>query len=361
MEDIGEHMQAYCRSITRKVGVKRSLISSMHVKGQLILTPLLKKYIEMGLKVTRIELVIAYNGKPVFDWFVDEVCNNRRRADLGGVEYKMKGEASKLKGNCGYGRVLMDKSKHTKVSFSTEKNLFKHVNRPHLKKFDELNEQIFEVEKQQKKIVHDLPMQIGLAVYSYAKLRMLEFWEFINKYLVNDLYQLMEMDTDSLYIAFARDKIDDCVKPELREEWIREKWIWFSSNDRDTKVDFEGYEISFAQYDKRTPGKFKPEFEGVGQVCLNSKVYTIWGVDGEGKYKVKTSCEGTQQKRNELLKEHLLDVLRTQNPHFIENTGFVRDSEGTIKTYTQTKVGLGYFYAKRKVLTDGVTTTHLDI
>ena len=354
-------MQAYCRSITRKVGVKRSLISSMHAKGQLILTPLLKKYIEMGLIVTRIELVIGYNGKPCFDWFVNEVCDDRRRADLGGAEFKMKGEASKLKGNCAYGRTIMNKAKHTKVSFSKEENLSKHVNSPFLKKFDELNEQIFEVEKLQKKIVHDLPAQIGLAVYSYAKLRMLEFWEFINKYLVNDLYQLTEMDTDSLYIAFARETIDDCVKDELRAEWGREKWKWFSSNDKETRVHFDGHEISLAQYDKRTPGKFKPEFEGLGMACICSKVYTIWGVDEEGKYKAKTSCKGTQQKRNELLKEHLLDVLRTQQPHFVENAGFIKDKVGTIKTYTQEKVSMSYFYAKRKVLEDGVTTTHLDI
>ena len=161
----------------------------------------------------------------------------------------MKGEASKTKGNCGYGYTVMDKSKHTKVYFSKAKNLSKHVNSPFLKKFDELNEQIFEVEKQHKKIVHDLPAQIGLAVYSYAKLRMLEFWEFINKFLVNDQYQLMEMDTDSLYIAFAQDTIDDCVKPELREEWGKEKWKWFSSDNIETKILFEGHKISFAQWD----------------------------------------------------------------------------------------------------------------
>ena len=359
--DIGEHMQAYCRSISRKVGVKRSLISSMHAKGQLILTPLLKKYIEMGLIVTRIELVIGYNGKPVFDWFVNEVCDDRRRADVGGAELKMKGEASKLKGNCGYGRTIMNKSNHTKVSFSKAVNLSKHVNSPFLKTFDELNEQIFEVEKLQKKIVHDLPAQIGLAVFSYAKLRMLEFWEFINKFLINDLYQLMEMDTDSLYIAFARDTIDDCVKPELREEWAKEKWSWFSSNDRETKIHFNGQDISLAQYDKRTPGKFKPEFEGFGMACICSKVYTIWGYDKEGKYVSKTSCKGTQQKRNEVVKEHLLHVLNTKQPHSVENAGFVRDKDGNITTYTQKKVSMAYFYAKRKVLDDGVTTTHLDI
>ena len=115
----------------------------------------------------------------------------------------------------------MDKSKHTKLSFCKRKNLSNLVNSPFLKTL-ELNEQIIEVEKQHKQIVHDLPAQIGPAVYSYAKLRTLEFWEFIK-------YQLMEMDTDSLYTAFARDTstIDDCVKPELREEWSKENGILF--------------------------------------------------------------------------------------------------------------------------------------
>ena len=39
---------------------------------------------------------------------------------------------------------------------------------------------------------------------------------------------------------------------------------------------------------------------------------------------------------------------------------FVREGGKTL-TYTQTKKGLEYFYAKRRVLDDGVSTTHLDI
>ena len=46
--------------------------------------------------------------------------------------------------------------------------------------------------------------------------------------------------------------------------------------------------------------------------------------------------------------------------HTIENSGFIR--EGTnILTYTQMKKGLNYFYAKRIVLADGVTTMPLNI
>ena len=76
----------------------------------------------MGLVVTNIETVIVYNGKSVFEWFQDEVCQDRRRADLGGVEFQVKGEAAKLMGNSGYGGTLMDKSKHTPQFYRGEKS-----------------------------------------------------------------------------------------------------------------------------------------------------------------------------------------------------------------------------------------------
>ena len=207
----------------------------------------------------------------------------------------------------------------------------------------------------------DLPLQIGVAVFNYAKLRLIEFWEFINHYLDNDLYQIMEMDTDSLYIAFARDTIDQCVKPELLSEWFTKKDDWFSSEDKDCQVEFDGVYVPLSDFDKRTPGKFKPEFVGDGMSCLNSKVYHIWGLDKYGKFVHKTSCKGVQQKRNEVLKEHFLSVIKTQNPCRFENAGFIKNSQGTILTYTQEKQGLSYFYGKRKILDDGVSTTHLDI
>ena len=127
----------------------------------------------------------------------------------------------------------------------------------------------------------------------------------------------MKTDTNSLYIAFARETIDDCVKDDLREEWGKEKWKWFSS-DIESKILFEGHEISIALWDKPTPGKFKPEFVGKGMTCINYKVYHIWGTDKEGKLIAKTSCKETQQKRNELLKEHFVNVLNTQQPHSVE-------------------------------------------
>ena len=148
---------------------------------------------------------------------MNEVVNDRRMADLN-PEYTVRGETSKTMGNSAYGRTQMNKFAHTKVTFTKEINVPKLVASPFSKTMQEPNGDVYEIEKQKRKVLLDLPMQIGIAVYSYAKLRLIEFWEFTNTYLMNDHYQLMECDTDSSYIAFAKNNIDECVKPELRDK-----------------------------------------------------------------------------------------------------------------------------------------------
>ena len=87
---------------------------------------------------------------------------------------------------------------------------------------------------------------------------------------------------------------------------MREKWNWFSSTDTNRIVNFNGYDITFADWDKRTPGKFKPEFTGDGMICLNSKLYHIWDETHS-----KSSCKGTQKKRNTLSVDCFKYVLNT--------------------------------------------------
>ena len=136
------------------------------------------------------------------------------------------------------------------------------------------------------------------------------------------------------------------------------KYDYFAS-DSEELVTFNGNEISKKQYEKRTPGKFKLEFSGEGMICLNSKVYHIWGRDQDGKMITKTSSKG-MQKLNELMREDFLGVLLEKNDHQVQNADFIDD--GIRKsTYTQTKKGLNYFYCKRIVLDDGISTTHLEI
>jgi hypothetical protein len=99
------------------------------------------------------------------------------------------------------------------------------------------------------------------ALLSYGKLRMLEFYyDFVYKYLERDSYQLMEMDTDSLYLAISRSSLEECIKTDLGQEFQQIKHLWFPN------------QLPGKQKD-RTPGLFKIEFEGDAMVALNSKTH----------------------------------------------------------------------------------------
>ena len=249
---------------------------------------------------------------------------------------------------------MLDRTKHVSIKFIPKERISNHIRDPLFKNFDELAEEIFEVEKKRKTVRFDTAIQIGIAVYGYAKLNLICFWEFINEHLENDMYQILETDTDSLYIAFARETLEECVKQDKMNSWREKKDLFFASND-ETLIQFNGQEIPLKTYDKRTPGKYKPEYIGRGMTCLNSKVYHVWS-DKDS----KTSCKGVQDGRNHLSKEDFLRVIETQRQRYIENAGIIKDGQSMI-TYILRKIGLSYFYCKRVVLADGVSTTHLQI
>ncbi len=330
----------------------------MKGKDIVISTPLFRKYLEMRLVVDDIEWVTSYQPEKCFEWFMNDVIEARRKADCN-KDYGIIGDCQKTLGNSFYGGTLIDRTKHKSVTFVDGKKVRNHIRNPLFKSMVELNDQICEVTKSRKKVKHSSPIQIGIAVYSYAKLLLINFWEFLDTYLMREKFELMYCDTDSLYLAISEDSLDECVRPDRLEEWHREKGNFISSTDN-SPTEFDGQLIPFSQFDKRTPGKFKPEFIGDGLVCLNSKVVHAWGKDEDDNPISKTSCKGSNKKRNLFGKEHFLSVLQTHLPEQVVNAGFVKDNLN-IKTYKQTKLGLGFFYAKRKVMSCGIRTTHLDI
>ena len=211
---------------------------------------------------------------------------------------------------------------------------------------EEIDDGVYELKSAKKRIKMNLPIQIGFFVYQYAKLRMLEFYyHCIDHFLDRADYELLEMDTDSLYMALAGDSVEELVKRERKEEFELAKSTWFPR--RDTPEN--------AAYDKRTPGLFKVEWSGQGFVGLNSKTYYCWGEE-----KDKYSCKGISKKNNTINKDKYLKVLKTGESESGENRGF-RILNNKVLTYSQFRLGFSYFYAKRKVLADGITTIPLDI
>ena len=213
------------------------------------------------------------------------------------------------------------------------------------RQIDRIEDNTYEVQSCKKTVKLNLPMQIGFFVYQYAKLRMLQFYfDFLDKYLDRSDFQYCEMDTDSAYIAIAGPSVDSLVKPELRAEFQKDKFNWFPRTDTPENK----------AYDKRTPGLFKEEWSGAGIIGLSSKTYYCFGAYD------KFSCKGVNKKTNDINKEKYLNVLLTKQSSSGLNKGF-RVVNNSMYTYEQVRDGFSYFYLKRKVLEDGVTTMPLDI
>ena len=102
---------------------------------------------------------------------------------------------------------------------------------------------------------------------------MLEFYyDFLDKYLDRKDFELIQMDTDSMYMAISSENLDDIIKPEMREEYFsggKEKFL------------------STSKYHERTPGLFKKEFEGIRMIALSSKCYYAEDEKGKVKYSTK--------------------------------------------------------------------------
>lgn len=243
------------------------------------------------------------------------------------------------------------------------------INNQRFRHLNPLVEDLNEVEMSKKVIKLDLPLHIGFFVYQYAKLRLLEFYhDFLLKFVDDKNIELGQMDTDSLYVALAGSCLEAVVKPERREEFYREWNDWLPAVACDdhfeefvkTKLNGEEWEgkaqccVARQKYDKRTPGLFKLEWEGDGIVSLCSKTYYCFGTSD------KYSSKGLSKGLNKMTKDRYLEVLQRKRSGSGTNVGF-RLKDNTMYTYVQQRDGLSYFYGKRKVLEDGLSTLPLEI
>ena len=173
------------------------------------------------------------------------------------------------------------------------------------------------------------------------------------------------MDMDSLYLALSATHLGDVVKPDMRQSYYDNYDKWFPSEVCDRHKDnFVRGKGTLAPncdsckgkklYEKRTPGLFKLEYEGLGMISLCSKTYHCFGDYN------KTSTKGLTKHHNTLDKDTFMEVLTTQLPGGGTNVGF--KTQGTaVYTYTQHRKSLSYFYIKRQVHSDNVTTSPLSI
>ena len=285
-EDVGEHMKRYLEASGKLKQPQRQLIGSFHVTGLLLGTPLLQWYLQKGLIVTKVHLLVEYTPEKTFQPFVEQVTAARCNGDEN-VDCNILSDLYKLLGNSSYGKTICNKQNFVNTKYVSP--LYAHRMALHwsVQQAQDISDNTVELSCLPTSIVYDLPIQIGFMVYQYAKLKMLAFYyDFLLKFIHEKDFEMCEMDTDSFYFALSTEKLDDAVKPELREQYFTERHAWLPSESCDIPYHRESYIKCrthnypwFPQpccesrlvFDKRTPGLFKVEWEGDELTALNSK------------------------------------------------------------------------------------------
>ena len=337
---VPQHMHDYLQQSGRKRFPEQSkLLGVMSAKKILLYAPLLVWYLNRGLKLTAVYRTIDYEPRKIFSWFVNAVANNRRKGDAD-KDKALLAEVFKLLGNSAYGKFIEAVERHTNTIYTCdEEEVDKSLRSARFKTLEEIGPS-YKVELRKSKITIDRPFQVGIVVYQLAKLRMLQFYyEFLDFYLDRRDFELIQMDTDSMYFAQSRERLEAAIRPGYETQFEEEKKRW----------------LAWDKWSNREPGLFKLEKEGTHAIALCSKCYHI---KDRATGQAKVSSKGVNKRQNEMRAERFERALAGDRD-VVVNRGF-RMRDGSMYTYEQRKLGLSAYYDKRWVLPDGIHTEPLE-
>ena len=247
--------------------------------------------------------------------------------------------------NASYGTLITNKEKHHNISYVDESEIGRQI--PHFYDMTELPDGYYEIERTKPSINLNNPIHVVVFILNYAKLRMLEFYDFVDKYLSREDFIYCEMDTDSAYMAISGDSFESLIKPELREEFEKDKHNRFVT--------------PFVPQGKGTPGLFKVEFKGGKIISLCSKSYCKEKFASDSSPgQVKFFMKGVNKKQFKYSMPHYEHFLNTKENFRACNQG-IQAKDQSMATYKQYNNALTYFCPKRIVLEDGCSTIPLEL
>ncbi|XP_078347123.1 uncharacterized protein LOC144632369 [Oculina patagonica] len=265
-EAVPQHMYEYLKKTKRNRGDGKKLVGALSAKKILLYAPLLRWYVEHGAEITAVYRTIDYQPKKIFAWFVEQVTEARRTGDVDKSKALL-ADVFKLFGNTPYGKLIEALERQMNVIYTKDEKVVDRALRSAY--FSDLDE-------------------IGQA---------------------KD-FELIQMDTDSCYMAISASKLEDIVKPELTQEFEAQKKQW----------------LAWDKWSGRTPGLFKLECTGSRMIALCSKCYFIEEPEGEKK---KFSTNGMSKTQNEIRWQGFKAALNGHKD-MATNRGF-RMKEGKMK------------------------------
>ena len=341
---------------------------------------------ECVMEITHVHQIIEYYRYAPLREPIQDLVQMRKDGDESS-DLKVKADTAKILMNSCYGRTLMRRDLHTKCHLTEGKYVTQLASDPYFQSqtpiltTDEIlynldmdepfllsttdaandDEDLFLVRMRHKKILCTEPTHVGVWVLQASKLRNMIAVRTMETYLNPRKFTLCYADTDSLFMCLTELHIDDCVKPEYKDKWLRDVRPQLFVNEYcdkhkenfiQTKLKNDKWNMTEECCKKenkrqsREPGLLKLEAEGHKFNALVPKSYILVN-DNDGS--VKQTHKGVQKRAADLLTwETYREARETGTVTKTANKGFRIVPYLGMCTYTQTKKALRSGDIKRR-------------
>ena len=164
---------------------------------------MLKFYVKMGVKVTKLHRVIIFNQDYICRDYIQNDTNERATAKT-----EAEKDVRKLMNNSLYGTMCMNPLHFFQSKFlHDEEKIMKSVSKPTFKNITRYRD-YSQMEYIKKKIEYDSPVYVGVTVLELSKLHMYDVFYDILQPSLKDL-TLHYMHTDSFALSYSEGKVSD--------------------------------------------------------------------------------------------------------------------------------------------------------
>ncbi|XP_041361144.1 uncharacterized protein LOC121377277 [Gigantopelta aegis] len=163
----------------------------------------LKLYLSLGMKLTKIHRVLAFEQSPWLKAYIDFNTDRRKRAQ----NYFEK-DFFKLMNNSVFGKTMENLRKHVDVKLvNSQKRAGKFIAKPTFHAFRIFNNDLVAIHMQKQRLILNRPIYVGFVILDISKILMYDFHYNYIKTKYASKAQLLFTDTDSLCYSIRTDYI----------------------------------------------------------------------------------------------------------------------------------------------------------
>ncbi|CAC5392644.1 unnamed protein product [Mytilus coruscus] len=222
----------------------------------------LKKYIKLGMKVTKVYKTISFKES---NWLAKYINFNTEQRTKSKSDFEK--DLWKLMNNSFYGKTLEDIRGRSEIKLLTDREeVKKYIKKPNFKDSTIFNDNFVAIENNVTSVKFNKPIYLGQAILDYSKQLMYDFYyNVVNKLWKNN--ELIASDTDSIFLKIETEDVYEDMK-KIEDE-----------------LDTSGYPKDhplYSEKNKKVIGKFKDELNGKIMneiVYLRSKAYSFTFID----------------------------------------------------------------------------------